>query len=62
MEYDTVVRRYDFICSVGCYYHWTGKKHTCTDCAARYVAEVRESCQWDHSVLLLGLNLKILRR
>ncbi|KKN92293.1 hypothetical protein LCGC14_0207840 [marine sediment metagenome] len=32
------VRRYDFICSVGCYYHWTGRKHTCTDCNAKEVS------------------------
>ena len=54
-----ITRRYDFICSHGCYYHASGKRHTCTDCAAAYVAAVREHCEWDHSVLMMALDLKI---
>jgi hypothetical protein len=45
-----------------CYYMASGKKHTCTDCAAAYVREVREHCAWDHAVLMLDLTLKIRQR
>ncbi len=30
----------------------------CTDCACAYIVQVRNECQWDHSVLLLALTLK----
>jgi hypothetical protein len=43
-------------------YTQAGKKHTCTDCAAARVAEVRDHCQWDHSVLMVALTLKILQK
>ena len=33
----------------------------CTDCAAGYVAAVNEHCQWDHAVLMLDLDLKLLQ-
>jgi hypothetical protein len=29
------IRRYDFICSLGCYYIETGARHTCSDCASK---------------------------
>jgi hypothetical protein len=55
-----MTRRYDFTCAnKTCYYMVSGKKHKCTDCAAKYVREVREHCAWDHAVLMLALTLKI---
>ena len=54
-----ITRRYDFMCKrMTCYYHYDGRKHTCTDCAAAKQAAVREHCQWDHGVLMLALSLK----
>ena len=55
-----LTRRYDFMCkNKTCYYLASGKKQTCTDCAAAAVAEARDQCQWDHGVFMLDLTMKI---
>jgi len=39
--------------------HGRGDDKRCTDCASAYGAYHREWCAWDHSVLMMALELRL---